>query len=393
MLLYEALSRLLLQTTNIAIIDMGLIWRAAMLSKSEREAPGGTRLTWRWYAENMLNLILNRHPDAKEIHLINDRYDVKLSVKKGEHNKRSAKYEGGSRNIFPNGNQVVPSVNTFNVFFANSGNKIRIQKLLQIEFQRVMNDGVDIYYTVDNNCYHLNRGTLRLEYNCYHHVADTKIFYQADLLARSRNDVMFTIDSADTDVVCIAAYFTQTTEIPVFLYKKGKLHDCRKLCSLEVANIIIPFHAYTGTDAVSGFFGHSKVTTFERFGENIELLSKLGKDVDITDEIRKDLELFPISVIYNDKTSKSLNETRANKWRKMKKKGILTLPPDYDSFEQHLKRANYVGYTWLNFHYPDPPNSPLTHGFVLKNKDVVPVMHTLPALPLNLEELIYSPTN
>ena len=207
-------------------------------------------------------------------------------------------------------------------------------------------------------------------------------------MARSRNDVVLTIDSADTDVVCIAAYFAHTTEISVFLYKKGKLHDCRKLCSLEVANIIIPFHAYTGADAVSGFFGHSKATTFKRLGENIGLLNKLGKEVDITDEIRKDLELFTISVIYNDKTSKSLNEARANKWRKMKKKGILTLPPDYDSFEQHLKRANYVAYTWLNFHYPDPPNSPLTHGFDLKNKDVVPVMHTLPALPLNFEELI-----
>ena len=67
------------------------------------------------------------------------------------------------------------------------------------------------------------------------------------------------------------------------------------------------------------------------------------------------------------------------------------MSPDYDSFEQHLKRANYVGYTWFNFHYPNPPNSPLTHGFALKNKDVVPVIHTLPALPLNLEELIYSP--
>ena len=37
MLLYEALSRLLLQTTYIAIIDMRLIWRDAMPSKSERE--------------------------------------------------------------------------------------------------------------------------------------------------------------------------------------------------------------------------------------------------------------------------------------------------------------------------------------------------------------------
>ena len=95
-------------------------------------------------------------------------------------------------------------------FLANSGNKIRLQKFLQIEFQRVVNDGVDIYYTVDKNCYHLNRETLHLEYNCYHHEDDTKIFYHADLLARSRNDVVLTSDSADTDVVCIAAYFAHT---------------------------------------------------------------------------------------------------------------------------------------------------------------------------------------
>ena len=94
---------------------------------------------------------------------------------------------------------------------------------------------------------------------------------------------MLTIDSADADIICIAAYFAHTTEIPVFLYKKGNLYECRKLCSLEVANIIIPFHSYTGADAVSGFFGHPKATTFKRLGENMGLLSKLGKDVNITD--------------------------------------------------------------------------------------------------------------
>ena len=40
-------------------------------------------------------MILQRNPDAKEIHLINDRYDVDMSVKRAEHKKRSAMYEGG----------------------------------------------------------------------------------------------------------------------------------------------------------------------------------------------------------------------------------------------------------------------------------------------------------
>ena len=95
-----------------------------------------------------------------------------------------------------------------------------------------MNDGVDIYYTVDKNCYHLNRETLRLEYNCYHHEADTKIFYHADLLARSRNDVVLTSDSVDTDVVCIAAYIAHRTEIPIFLYKKANFMIAEK-CALS----------------------------------------------------------------------------------------------------------------------------------------------------------------
>ena len=62
------------------------------------------------------------------------------------------------------------------------------------------------------------------------------------------------------------------------------------------------------------------------------LLSKLGKDVNITDELRKDLEIFTVRVMYNDKNSKSLNEARANKWKQMKNKGTLRLPPEYDSF-------------------------------------------------------------
>ena len=70
--------------------------------------------------------------------------------------------------------------------------------------------------------------------------------------------MVLTIDSGDTDVICIAAYFAHTTEIPVYLYRKGQMFNCRQLCSPEVAEIIIPFHAFTCADTVSGFFWSRK---------------------------------------------------------------------------------------------------------------------------------------
>ena len=142
---------------------------------------------------------------------------------------------------------------------------MRLQTFLRKEFERLAYGiDVDIYYTVGEHCYHINTDVLRLEYTCYHHEADTKIFYHAEILRRNRSDMVLTIDSGDTDVICIAAYFAHTTEIPVYLYRKGQLFNCKQLRSSEVAEIIIPFHAFTGADTVTGFFGHSKKTILSK---------------------------------------------------------------------------------------------------------------------------------
>lgn len=100
--------------------------------------------------------------------------------------------------------------------------------------------------------------------------------------------------------------------------------------------------------------------------------------------------MFTIRVIYNDRNSKSLSEARATKWKQMKNKGTLRIPPDSDSFEQRLKRANYLSYIWFNYYRPDAPNSPLTHGFILKTGDIVLLLHTLSAMPENIKELFHN---
>ena len=69
----------------------------------------------------MFELISERHHNAKEVHLVNDRYDVEMSIKNAEHHKGSAMYTGGSRNIFLKPKQNIPSASMFNAFFANAG--------------------------------------------------------------------------------------------------------------------------------------------------------------------------------------------------------------------------------------------------------------------------------
>ena len=73
---------------------------------------------------------------------------------------------------------------------------------------------------------------------------------------------------------------------------------------------------------------------------------------------------FTCLVIYGDKVSRTMGTARAAKWKAMKKKSFIPLPPDVDSLYQHCLRANYFAYL---VHYPslkDHP-SPLGHGWEL----------------------------
>ena len=43
------------------------------------------KFTWEDYAHKIFTTILKRHPNAKRFHLINNRYDMDLSIKDAEH--------------------------------------------------------------------------------------------------------------------------------------------------------------------------------------------------------------------------------------------------------------------------------------------------------------------
>ena len=106
--------------------------------------------------------------------------------------------------------------------------------------------------------------------------------------------------------------------------------------------------------------------------------SKCGNSLDIEEE-------FTCLVICGDKVSRTMGTARAAKWKAMKKKSFIRLPPDVDSLRQHCLRANNPAYLVHHPSLKDHP-SPLGHGWELASGYCRPVRHTRPALPTHLPE-------
>ena len=76
-------------------------------------------------------------------------------------------------------------------------------------------------------------------------------------------------------------------------------------------------------------------------------------------------------------------EASAAKWKTLKNKSFVRLPPDADSLHQHCLRANYLAYLVRHLSKKHHP-SPLGHGWELVGGHCRPVRHTQPALPTHL---------
>ncbi|CAJ1066758.1 hypothetical protein KUCAC02_002049 [Xyrichtys novacula] len=73
----------------------------------------------------------------------------------------------------------------------------------------------------------------------------------------------------------------------------------------------------------------------------------------------------------------------ASKWKTMKRKSFICLPPDADSLRQHCLHANYLAYLVRHPTLKNHP-SPLRHGWELVGGRCSPVRHTRPVLPTHL---------
>ena len=117
-----------------------------------------------------------------------------------------------------------------------------------------------------------------------------------------------------------------------------------------------------------------------------QLLSKCGDSLDLEEEVVEKLFKFIRHVTYGDKKSTTMAETRATKWKGMKNKSFIRLPPDANSLRQHCLRANYLANL---VRHPDLKSHPLPlgHGWEQVGGRCRPVRYTCPGLPTHLPAL------
>ena len=204
-----------------------------------------------------------------------------------------------------------------------------------------------------DKCYALNPLDAKDDFNCHQEEADTRLFYHATLLTKRDDVKTILIDAEDTDVIVIASYASHQLDKKLCIYKRGKIFSASDLLPSAQANVIIPFHAITGADTISGFYGQSKKAIFKRLmkhedgtNEFLETLGKLEIQEDIDD---KNSEMFLLKIIYNDQKNNKLSVARASKWKSMKNKSTARLPPDKDSYRQHVYRAHHQATVWYSF--------------------------------------------
>ena len=159
---------------------------------------------------------------------------------------------------------------------------------------------------------------------------------------------------------------------------------CRDFCTEEMSHIIIQLHVLMGCDSNSGFFGHGKRKLFEICSKSLEagdFLQNCGNALPITEDIMADLKAFIVKYVYGDKKSKTISESQALKWKLQKNRSILRLPPEDDSLELHLVRANCLTYIQKNYWLTVHP-SPIGNGWKSVNRKCRAHRYRNPELPV-----------
>ena len=123
---------------------------------------------------------------------------------------------------------------------------------------------------------------------------------EADTILISAYAVLFTVGLlADTDIYVAAAAISQKLPGLLCIKRKQATILCRNLVPEEMADCIVPLHCLTGCDANSA-----------------------------REEAIEELFEFTRLVVCGDKVSRTMGTAQAAKWKAMKNKSFIRLPPD-----------------------------------------------------------------
>ena len=237
------------------------------------------------------------------------------------------------------------SARAFKTLLCSTSNKGRLQKLIC----RHLTDLAQSVHAeiVGSDCINLSTQESMPDYSFSQSEADTILFSTYAVLRDSGYSGPVVIDSADTDTYVAAAAISHKLPGLLCIKRKQETALCRNLVPEEMADCIVPLHCLTGCDANSGFYGKGKLSVYDKVAKSARArkqLSKCGNSLVIKEEAIEELFEFTRLVIYGDQMSRTMGAARAAKWKAMRTKSFIRLPPDVDSLRLNIA---FVLTTWL----------------------------------------------
>ncbi|XP_028410493.1 uncharacterized protein LOC114533190 [Dendronephthya gigantea] len=348
---------------------------------------------------------LARQCNATRLDFVADRYPV-VSIKNTERGRRAEK--GVQRIRIFGKDQPIPK--QWKKFMSCGENKESLMSFLSEHWRTYQSSqlaGVStMYVTCKEKCFVLSCCTSEsnpvLSLHCgalesNHEEADTRLLLHAKH-AMDTNDAVI-IKSPDTDVFLLCTAMQSSLGSKDLFMMTGTGSKCRTIHVNEVSNALgrefcrclLGFHAFSGSDCTSSFYGKGKVKAWKTLIDNprfFETFSTLGSNFPPTEALVSELNEFTC-LLYGDKVSTSVNDCRYTLF-KAGKCSDEVLPPTCDSLLKHIERVNYQTGVWsrcLTAQLVIP--SPIGNGWQLSNGEIEIVWMTRPSAPDSLLNCVY----
>jgi len=343
----------------------------------------------RTYHERIVKLF---HQSFTRIDIVFDRYIGTGSIKSATRSKRGQK-KRPIRKIIDRGDVPLPEV--WDRFIALDQNKADLAKFVAeylISTDRNYPQSCELIvgggFAEPEMAKSTTRGQIT-DLAANHEEADTRMVAHAAHTVREKYKRVV-VESKDTDVLLLLIHFFGDANVDLWMKsgtsKKRVYYQIAPIVqklSRPVRNNLLGFHAFTGCDVTSSFYGYGKRSCWKVYVEQPELLANIGRDGS-TDEAEKFLcHLYGVDNADDLLSAKS----------QMFEKGLRDfekLPPTFDAFEVHHIRSNHQAKIWYQADKPriavEAPEE--TGGWKLTDSGLEIVWMRLPAIPASCTELV-----
>ena len=127
------------------------------------------------------------------------------------------------------------------------------------------------------------------------------MFYIIHAIRQTGNHNTIIIDAEDTDVIVLSFLVSHIESAVIGIQRKKSSFYCNKLCSPELASIIVQLHVLTGSDSTSGFFGRGRNDVVKNVLKNVEdaklVLDDLGKSLTMPEAVHKKIILIVLRYV------------------------------------------------------------------------------------------------